>query len=95
MSSRDEAPESKSTESIADSISSFFCQLWGKYRGTERKGEKHFCSHAYSGIQNSDCKESSEGKPSRRDTKASGSRKEYGMWMKRRFTARRAFSTPL
>lgn len=38
----------KPTESTAaESTSSFFYQPWGKCRGTEHKGGKHFCSHTY------------------------------------------------
>ena len=46
--------------------------------GTEHKGEKHFCSHTYKGNQNGSFEKSLLGKPSLRDTNASGSSKYYG-----------------
>ena len=52
--------------------------------GTEHKGEKHFCSHTYKGNQNGSFEKSLLGKPSLRDTNASGSSKYYGpLFMKR------------
>ena len=93
-SSRDEAAERKPTESTAaESTSSFFYQPWGKCRGTEHKGEKHFCSHTYKGNQNGSFEKSLLGKPSLRDTNASGSSKYYGtLLMKRCSVAWRARS---
>ena len=61
--------------------------------GTEHKGEKHFCSHTYKGNQNGSFEKSLLGKPSLRDTNASGSSKYYGtLVMKRCSAARRARS---
>ena len=62
--------------------------------GTEHKGEKHFCSHTYKGNQNGSFEKSLLGKPSLRDTNASGSSKYYGpLFMKRSSAAWRARST--
>ena len=55
--------------------------------GTEHKGEKHFCSHTYKRNQNGSFEKSLLGKPSLRDTNASGSSKYYGPLLMKRSSA--------
>ena len=92
-SSRDEAAQRKPTESTAAESTCSFCQPriipWDRTLG----GKTLPRSHTYKGNQNGSFEKSLLGKPSLRDTNASGSSKYYGpLFMKRSSAAWRARS---
>ena len=86
-SSRDEAAEKKPTESTAAESTCSFCQPRIIPCDRTLGGKTLPRSHTYKGNQNGSFEKSLLGKPSLRDTNASGSSKYYGPLLMKRSSA--------